>query len=58
MREINERSKPNELSTCSDGIEVKLVCTRKRCRTQRRTECISESIFLQTRQIDIAVTWV
>jgi len=41
----SEISKANELSLNSDDMEAKLVCTRERCRTQRRRECISESII-------------
>lgn len=43
--EMNERSKQNELSLNSDGIEVRPVCTGRRCRTERRRKCISESLI-------------
>ena len=43
----------NELGLNSDGIEVKLVCTRKRCRTQERRECIFESIISTASDFDV-----
>jgi len=51
--EINERSKTDEWSLNSDGIKVKLVWTRKYCRTQEDRAYISESISSTMRSLEL-----